>query len=73
MLAEMEQNGEGFFHHAQRMSKQHDRYFKNHPFSQEKIQFFENLAKESLILQQQIEQADSISFDEYLEDYFNNA
>lgn len=72
MLAEMEQNGEGFFHHAQRMSKQHDRYFRNHPFSQEKLEFFENLARESLVVQQQIEQADAISFDEYLENYFNS-
>ena len=72
MLAEMKQNGEGFFHHAQRMSKQHDRYFRNHPFPQEQMRFFENLARESLLLQQQIERSDSISFDEYLENYFNN-
>lgn len=72
MLAEMEQHGEGFFHHAQRMSKQHDRYFRNHPFAEEKIQFFENMARASLAKQQQIEKDDSITFDEYLENYFNS-
>jgi glutamate--cysteine ligase len=72
MLAEMELYGEGFFHHAQRMSKHHNRYFRSHPFAEEKIQFFENMARESLAKQQQIENDDSISFDEYLENYFNS-
>lgn len=72
MLAEMELHGEGFFHHAQRMSKHHDRYFRNHPFAEEKIRFFENMARESLEKQRLIEKNDSISFDEYLENYFNS-
>ena len=72
MLADMKQHGEGFFHHAQRMSKHHNQYYKNHPLTETKIQFFQNLARDSLAKQQQMEKNDSISFDEYLENYFSN-
>jgi glutamate--cysteine ligase len=70
MLAEMRAHDEGFFHYAQRMSKHHYQYYKNHPLSKEKVQFFENLAAESVLEQKQIEAEDSISFDEFLDDYF---
>lgn len=72
MLADMRLHDEGFFHHAQRMSKHHNQYYKNHPLPEDKVRFFESLAKESLAKQQQIEKADNISFDEYLENYFNS-
>jgi glutamate--cysteine ligase len=71
MLAEMREHGEGFFHHAQGMSMHHNQYYKNHPLSEEKVRFFENMAKESLAKQKKIEAEDTISFDEYLENYFN--
>jgi glutamate--cysteine ligase len=71
MLSEMKEHNEGFFHHAQRMSKHHYRYYKTHALSEEKIRFFEQAARESLEKQHQIEAADSISFDEYLQKYFN--
>jgi glutamate--cysteine ligase len=71
MLSEMRDYNEGFFHHAQRMSKHHYQYYKTHALSEEKIQFFEQAARESLEKQHQIEAADCISFDEYLEKYFN--
>ena len=71
MLSEMRDYNEGFFHHAQRMSKHHYQYYKMHALSEEKIQFFEQAARESLHEQHQIEATDCISFDEYLEKYFN--
>ena len=71
MLAEMRENGEGFFHHAQRMSKHHWQYYKAHVLSESKIQFFEDAAKESIEKQRQIEAEDSISFDEFLQNYFD--
>ena len=71
MLAEMREHDEGFFHHAQGMSMHHNQYYKNHPLSEEKVRFFENMAKESLAQQKKIESEDTISFDEYLENYFN--
>jgi glutamate--cysteine ligase len=71
MLAEMNENDEGFFHHAQRMSKYHYHYYKTHDLAEDKIRFFENAAKESLEKQRQIEDEDTISFDDYLQNYFN--
>ena len=72
MLAEMKENNEGFFYHAQRMSKHHYQYYKTHPLAEDKVRFFEKMASESLEKQKQIELEDSISFDEYLEGYFND-
>ena len=71
MLAEMRENNEGFFHHAQRMSKHHYHYYKTHALSESKIKFFEDAAKESIEKQHQIESEDSISFDEFLQNYFD--
>jgi glutamate--cysteine ligase len=71
MLAEMREHDEGFFHHAQGMSMHHNQYYKNHPLSEEKVRFFETMASESLAKQKKIESEDAISFDEYLENYFN--
>ncbi len=71
MLAEMEEHKEGFFHHAQRMSKYHNQYYKNQTLPEYKIKFFENMANQSLAQQSKIESEDKISFDEYLKDYFN--
>lgn len=73
MLAEMKENDEGFFHHAQRMSKYHYHYYKTHPLADDKVKAFEKMASESLAKQQQIESEDAVSFDEYLESYFKNA
>jgi glutamate--cysteine ligase len=70
MLAEMVENDEGFFHHAQRMSKYHYHYYKTHPLSEDKVAFFEKMASDSLAKQKQIEASDSISFDDYLQNYF---
>ena len=70
MLANMRACDEGFFHYAQRMSKHHYRYYKNHPLPQEKTRFFENLARESIEKQKQIEAEDNISFDVFLDNYF---
>jgi len=71
MLASMREYDEGFFHYAQRMSEHHYQYYKNHALSEDKIQLFEKTARESLEKQKLIESQDSISFDEYLENYFN--
>ncbi|MCK4674794.1 MAG: glutamate--cysteine ligase [Gammaproteobacteria bacterium] len=73
MLADMKEHDEGFFHYAQRMSAHHYQYYKNHPLSENKIRFFEGLAAESIAKQKQIEKDDSISFDEYLKNYFKEA
>lgn len=71
MLAEMRENDEGFFHHAQRMSKHHYHYYKTHALAEEKIHFFESAAQQSLEKQHQIESQDDVSFDEFLLNYFD--
>ena len=71
MLAEMKENDEGFFHHAQRMSKYHYHYYKTHSLPADKVGFFEKMASDSLEKQKQIEADDSISFDDYLQNYFD--
>ena len=73
MLADMKKQDEGFFHHAQRMSKHHLKYYESHPLSENKVQLFEKMAAESLLKQKQMESDDAISFDEYLEKYFKEA
>jgi glutamate--cysteine ligase len=53
------------------MSKHHCHYYKTHALSESKIQFFEDAAKESIEKQHQIESGDSVSFDEFLQNYFD--
>ena len=73
MLASMTEHDEGFFHHAQRMSKHHYQYYKTHTLSDEKIRFFEDLSRSSIEKKQQIENEDILSFDDYLQNYFKEA
>lgn len=70
MLAEMCKNEEGFHEFAKRLSQQHQQYFKALSLSAEKRLFYSELAKKSIGKQIEIEQADDISFDEYLLRYF---
>lgn len=71
MLAEMRSNNEGFFKYAQRMSLQHYDYFKNSRLAPEKQALFEAAAKQSWQDQVQIEAADNVDFDEFLQRYFS--
>ena len=72
MLAEMVEHKEGFFHFAQRKSIKYLDYFKSRELSAERKSFFEELARESKERQLNIEKSDSLSFDEYLQQYFSN-
>jgi glutamate--cysteine ligase len=70
VLAEMRANQEGFFQFAKRVSLQHRAYFRGLPLDPERSQYFQEQARQSLALQQAMEAADEISFDEYLRQYF---
>jgi glutamate--cysteine ligase len=70
MLAQMRERGEGFFHFAQRMSKQHQRYFTEQRHSLEDQNLLEQEAADSWRRQREIEDSDQVSFDEFLADYF---
>ena len=71
MLAEMRERGESFFQFAQRMSLQHHEYFAQQALNLEAQQLLEREAEDSRRRQQEIEAADNLSFDEFLEHYFS--
>ncbi|MCU7863977.1 MAG: glutamate--cysteine ligase [Candidatus Thiodiazotropha sp. (ex Lucinoma borealis)] len=71
MLAEMRDKGESFFQFAQRMSKQHQHYFTQQEHSSQDQQLLQQEAKDSWQRQHDIEAADKVSFDEFLENYFS--
>ena len=70
MLAEMDQNGEEFYHFALRMSRQHQQWFAERPLDEARRRQFEALAAESIEKQRAIEAADDIPFATFLENYF---
>jgi len=70
MLAEMDQNGEEFYHFAMRMSRQHQQWFAERPLDDAKRRQFEKLARESIAKQHAIEATDEISFETFLQNYF---
>ncbi len=70
LLDEMHQDRESFFHFALDMSEKHEKYFKEANMPADRMAYFENIAKESLKRQQEIEAADEISFEQYLATYF---
>ncbi len=72
MLRAMREKQEGFYHFARRMSVQHCEYFSSIEPSAEMDALMEKTAEQSILKQQEIEAADSISFAEYLENYFNS-
>ena len=70
MLQAMRENGEGFFHFAQRLSHQHHAYYLGLRMAPERAAFFRREAELSKQRQTQMEAADQIDFDEFLADYF---
>jgi glutamate--cysteine ligase len=70
MLAEMDKNGEEYYHFALRMSRQHQQWFNERPLDDAKRQQFERLARESIAKQHAIEAADDIPFETFLQNYF---
>jgi glutamate--cysteine ligase len=70
VLREMNENEEGYFHFAQRMSLQHKRYFLGLGEDAERFAQFKQDVTRSLADQQAIEAADTLSFDDFLTWYF---
>ncbi len=70
MLHEMKVNNEGFFHFAKRMSQQHFEHFNSRSIPESRLQILRQAATQSIQQQVDIENADNISFDEYLKRYF---
>lgn len=70
ILADMREQKLSFFQHALALSKQHGDHFRQRPLSTEQKLHFQQLAEQSLRDQTDIEQADTISFDQYLDNYY---
>ena len=71
MLREMRDNRESFFDFALRKSIEHRDAHLARPLTPDCDNYFREIAARSLVDQQAIEAADTMSFEEYLERYFN--
>ena len=71
LLQELEEQGSGFFRYALANAKGHKEYFAEiAPLERDRLALYEEEAAASLRRQAEIEAADSISLEEYLEKYF---
>jgi len=70
ILAKMHKHDEGYFDFARRMSLRHQQYFLEQQHTEEQFKTFAATARQSLADQKAVEDADDISFDEFLKRYF---
>jgi glutamate--cysteine ligase len=71
LLQELRERNCGFFALAMQAAQGHKDYFRSiTPLPAERLAHFAEEAEESLRRQEEIEHADSVSLDEYLENYF---
>ncbi len=71
ILAQMRAQGETFVEFALRHSHEHARRFRSHPLPPDEQQALDALAAQSLREQAELEASDTVSFEEYLENYFS--
>jgi len=71
-LSEMKNRNQGFFDYTNALSKQHRRDFLTKDVDADHFNYLDQQAKTSCQRQIEIEQADNLSFDEYLVHYFSN-
>ncbi len=70
VLADMRSRGETFAEFALRMSLGHEEHFRRSTLTQERAEYFAQVARESVQRQREIEAADELPFEEYLSRYF---
>jgi len=70
ILEDMQQHHESFAEFAYRLSKQHRETLQTQPTNDLQMQYFNQLAQQSLIDQEQLEM-NTLPFDIYLKNYFN--
>ena len=70
VLATMQENNESHIDFALRMSKAHAQQHKSHIVEPQQQQNLLTIAEQSIASQQEIEQQDSINFDDFLAHYF---
>ncbi len=73
VLQEMRETKTGFFHFAMNMARGHKDYFAAlEPLRNERLQLYSDEAASSLQRQRDIEASDTMTFDEYLAQYFTD-
>lgn len=71
LLDELDRSGSSFFEFAMQAAQGHKEYFRSLvPLQGERLEQFEQETRSSLERQRDIEAADTLTFDEYLEHYF---
>jgi glutamate--cysteine ligase len=70
ILTDMREHGEGYFDFASRLSQQHRNHFLALPRDPERFYAIETSVIKSVRDQEKLEAADTLSFDEFLQDYF---
>ncbi|MBT8112609.1 MAG: glutamate--cysteine ligase [Gammaproteobacteria bacterium] len=72
ILQDMHENQECFFELANRISRHHEKQLRDSTLSEKDMIFFQNQVRQSVEKQGQIEASDTISFDQFLHNYFSN-
>jgi len=72
VLAQLREKKTSFAQLTLDQSLKHANAMRNKPLTAETLQRYQQLAKESQARQKEIEQADTISFDEYMEEFYNS-
>jgi glutamate--cysteine ligase len=70
ILADMREHGEDYFSFSRRLSQQHRNYFLGLPRDPERFYTIETSVVKSVRDQEKLEASDTLSFDEFLQDYF---
>lgn len=70
-ITRMKDRNQGFFDDINTFAKQHRREFLDNTINQVHFDYLDNQAQESCKQQCQIEESDTINFDQYLTQYFN--
>ncbi|MCY4641357.1 MAG: glutamate--cysteine ligase [Gammaproteobacteria bacterium] len=70
VLHEMRTHKEGFFEISSRYSEMHRNQLCKHPLGDQDTEHFNNVVLQSVEKQRKIEASDTVSFDEFLENYF---
>lgn len=71
VLTAMSTNQQSFMQLSQTQSEKHADYFLGRPLKKERIDFFTDEARHSFLKQSEIESTDSVTFEEYLQRYYN--
>jgi len=70
IVKEIEARKEGFFPFALELSNRHKEEFIKHPLSSERLAYYQEIAEESHRKKAEIEASDSISFEAFLDSYY---